>query len=274
MKNKVTLLLALATAGLFSAQIGVNTSTPQATLDVVGKPLLPSSLDGIIAPRLTGDQLRAKTYTTDQTGALVYVTAADTAPAGQTVNVTSPGNYSFDGTIWQAVTTPSLNLPNGTGTLIVINGQQQIAQEISARMSADWPMVNATAVSIGNITTEIIDNYNSFTGTSTTNSFQVANSGTYLVTMNFSIQPQGSISGNCYYGIRSVTDNSWLSRNLETVNLPAGSVKNLGFNVAMELESGKTYTFAIDQTGISGGALVRGQLSGFPSTYFGVKRLK
>jgi len=33
-------------------------------------------------------------------GAMVYVTAADTAPAGQTINVTTPGYYAFDGTVW------------------------------------------------------------------------------------------------------------------------------------------------------------------------------
>ena len=68
----------------------------------MGKPTEATSLDGIIAPRLTGEQVRAKTYTTDQEGALVYVTAADTAPAGQTIDVTAPGYYYFNGTKWVA----------------------------------------------------------------------------------------------------------------------------------------------------------------------------
>ena len=82
------------------AQVGINTDTPAATFDVVGKPTVTSALDGIIAPRIDGAQLRAKTYTAAQTGALVYVTAADSAPAGQTLNVTSTGYYYFDGTVW------------------------------------------------------------------------------------------------------------------------------------------------------------------------------
>jgi len=90
-------LLICATA---FAQVGINTDTPAATFDVVGKPTVTSALDGIIAPRIDGAQLRAKAYTAAQTGALVYVTAADTAPAGQTVNVTSTGYYYFDGTVW------------------------------------------------------------------------------------------------------------------------------------------------------------------------------
>ncbi len=82
------------------AQVGVNTDNPQATLDVVGK-VDNSTLDGIIAPRFTGDVLGSKTYTTAQTGALVYVTEAATNLSGQVVNAASPGYYYFDGSVWQ-----------------------------------------------------------------------------------------------------------------------------------------------------------------------------
>lgn len=81
---------------LFSyAQVGINTNTPKVTLDVTGNPT-ESILDGIIAPRITGNNLRAKTYGIDQNGAFVYVTLADTSPSGQTVDVTSTGYYYFD----------------------------------------------------------------------------------------------------------------------------------------------------------------------------------
>ncbi len=83
-----------------NAQVGINTETPATTLDVVGEPADPLKLDGIMAPRLSGDDLRSKSYTAAQTGALLYVTAADSSPAGQTVNVTATGYYYFDGTVW------------------------------------------------------------------------------------------------------------------------------------------------------------------------------
>ncbi|QBJ86044.1 hypothetical protein DDI74_07175 [Chryseobacterium gleum] len=41
--------------------MGINTTTPNASLDVVGKPANPAFYDGIIAPRITGNQLSAKT---------------------------------------------------------------------------------------------------------------------------------------------------------------------------------------------------------------------
>ncbi|SMP95689.1 hypothetical protein SAMN05421679_107231 [Epilithonimonas pallida] len=122
MKNITTITSAalLIAATNLSAQVGINTDTPKSTLDVVGKATDTSSLDGITAPRLTGDQLRAKTYTSAQTGTLVYVTVADTAPAGQTVNVTTIGYFYFDGTVWQKVNTgtnASVNIYNADGTL-------------------------------------------------------------------------------------------------------------------------------------------------------------
>ncbi len=89
----------LAISGLYAqqARVGINTTTPKATLEVAGNPTDATKLDGIIAPKMTGAQLRAKSYTADQTGALIYVTAADTAPAGQTIHVTTPGYYYFNG---------------------------------------------------------------------------------------------------------------------------------------------------------------------------------
>ncbi|KAB1230109.1 hypothetical protein [Chryseobacterium viscerum] len=100
MKNKL-LTLALLTSGLpMIAQVGINTPQPQATFDIVGSPSNTSKFDGVIAPRLTGIELKAKNYTTAQTGAIVYVTVAEAAPTGQTADVVSPGYYYFDGAKW------------------------------------------------------------------------------------------------------------------------------------------------------------------------------
>lgn len=105
MKN--FLLSLVFVSGLFSAQngkVGINTETPQATLEIVGQPNDNSKLDGVIAPRLTGDQLRGKVYTAAQTGAVVYITSPATSLTGQVINVKSSGYYYFDGTRWAAST--------------------------------------------------------------------------------------------------------------------------------------------------------------------------
>lgn len=288
MKNLKSLILVAMTISfdLAHAQVGINTVNPQATLDVAGKPTTPLSLDGVIPPRLTGDQLRAKTYTTAQTGAVVYVTAADSAPAGQTVNVTVPGFYYFNGTVWGTMTIN--NIPNGTGNILAINGQPQIAQEVSARMDGDFtvPTNPASPTRIGRMTEKLVDNFNTFTGTATNNAFTVNSNGTYLVNMNFSLQgesPTTPLSGNCYYGLYNVTDNKYVAFNIDTItSLAFGQVTNLSYQVAMELVTGKTYAFTIEQQHNGGGSpsvVMRGTgtTAGggiFPMTFFSVIRIK
>jgi hypothetical protein len=73
---------------------------PKATLDVRKGT---AKADGIIPPVLTGDELAGNDakYGTDQTGAIVYVTAAVASPTTKTANVTAAGYYFFDGSIWQ-----------------------------------------------------------------------------------------------------------------------------------------------------------------------------
>lgn len=118
MIKKLTTGFALMASVLAFSQVGIHTQSPKATLDVVGSPADNTKLDGIIAPRLSGAQLRAKNYTTEQTGALVYVTVTDTAPSGQTVDVTAPGYYYFNGTQWVTVRSADMvNIYNANGTL-------------------------------------------------------------------------------------------------------------------------------------------------------------
>lgn len=117
MKKTFLLVSALASFTAF-AQVGINTETPKATLDVVGKANDATKLDGIIAPRLTGDELKVKTYTTAQTGALIYATAGFTGSgSSQTLNVTTPGYYYFDGDIWVKQLSGQLPATGGTGTV-------------------------------------------------------------------------------------------------------------------------------------------------------------
>jgi len=96
------LLFTIIASPFIFGQVGINTSAPQATLDVTGKPNMTTSPDGVIAPRLTGDQLAGKdnAYGAAQTGTLIYATAAVTVPTPKTAAVTQAGYYMFDGTKW------------------------------------------------------------------------------------------------------------------------------------------------------------------------------
>jgi len=104
MKIKAFLLSSLFCSTFVFSQVGINTEAPSATLDVQADPEDLTKVDGIIAPRLKGSELKAKdtAYGTMQTGAIVYVTqalaAANTTP--KTINVTSVGYYYFNGSVW------------------------------------------------------------------------------------------------------------------------------------------------------------------------------
>ncbi len=84
-------------------QVGINTESPETTLDVSGKPEDINHFDGIIPPRITGDQLTRKFYSASKKGAVVFVTVPSTILTGQVINVTEPGLYYFDGDLWQSI---------------------------------------------------------------------------------------------------------------------------------------------------------------------------
>ncbi|WP_449400832.1 hypothetical protein [Chryseobacterium wanjuense] len=124
-KHVYFLLAILATESLVSAQVGINTANPQASLDVVGNGSNTSFKDGIIAPRVSKQQLASKvagTYGSGQNGALVYVTDI-TTPSGvtpslvQVANVNTTGYYYFNGILWVAASPADVNIYNSDGTL-------------------------------------------------------------------------------------------------------------------------------------------------------------
>ena len=106
--KKQLLKIALVLVGVTTfAQVGINNSTPKATLDVTAKTNDGSKAEGIIAPRLTGEQIKSANsqYGTAQKGTLIYATAGITSAdvTGKTTNISAEGYYYFDGNLWQKV---------------------------------------------------------------------------------------------------------------------------------------------------------------------------
>ena len=52
--KKFLSLSSIILANAFNAQVGINTENPAATLDVVASPAVVDRIDGLIAPRLKG----------------------------------------------------------------------------------------------------------------------------------------------------------------------------------------------------------------------------
>ncbi|QBO59545.1 hypothetical protein [Chryseobacterium salivictor] len=100
--RKLSYLLFMSTIITIKGQVGINTQTPETTLEVVGKPDDINHYDGIISPRITGDQLVVKTYSSAKKGAVVFSTSLPSNLSGQVIHVTEPGLYHFDGSLWQS----------------------------------------------------------------------------------------------------------------------------------------------------------------------------
>lgn len=105
----MTLLFMLLSYQFIMAQVGVMRTTSSVTLHVDSKPADATVVDGIIAPYLTRAQLIGKDarYGSDQTNAIVYVTAIDGIVSTKTAKVTKVGYYYFDGTLWQCIDQPA-----------------------------------------------------------------------------------------------------------------------------------------------------------------------
>ncbi len=100
-QRSALLVLCLIYVATTFSQVGIGTDTPASTLHVEGDPTDAIVLDGIIAPKLTGDQLALKSYAIAQTGTIVYITAAASSPSGAVSEVDREGYFFFDGIQWQ-----------------------------------------------------------------------------------------------------------------------------------------------------------------------------
>ena len=114
MKKNIILLGTLIISSIAYSQVGINTDQPKATLDIKASPTSTTKIDGLIAPRLTGNELQAKDalYEDDQDATIIYATAPVTTITDKTTNVTSIGYYYFDKTVgtagrWMKIANPS-----------------------------------------------------------------------------------------------------------------------------------------------------------------------
>ena len=109
--KKIYTVLAIAVTGFAFAQstgkIGVNTSTPTATLDIqpttANAATSATTVEGVLVPRVS--RLRAANMgTAVPESTLVYVNSiTDGSLAGTTVNVNETGFYYFKGGVWTKV---------------------------------------------------------------------------------------------------------------------------------------------------------------------------
>lgn len=160
MKNIITLAVSLFSLTIF-AQVGINNNTPKATLDITAQTTNGSKPEGLLPPRLTGDQIQAgdAQYTAAQAGIIIYATAAATAPSTKTANITAAGYYFYDGTAWQKLTSGAAVADATTAA----KGIVQLAGDLSG--TAVSPAIAANAVTSAKILDGTVANADLATGT-------------------------------------------------------------------------------------------------------------
>ena len=99
MKTILLSVFAISISIGLSAQVGINNSAPKATVDITATNTGATTAEGLIAPRLTGNQIKDKDaqYTAAQAGTLIYATSAVISPTTKTNKITRSGYYFFDG---------------------------------------------------------------------------------------------------------------------------------------------------------------------------------
>ncbi|WP_042722473.1 hypothetical protein [Flavobacterium sp. B17] len=126
MKHLITTAVLLFSMTAF-AQVGINNTSPKATLDITAK-TSGTKPEGLIIPQLAGNDIRTATtagvYGTNQKGLIIFASSADTNPTSATANITTAGYYYFDGSIWQKIV--SGNTPNLYNTDGVLTGTRTV----------------------------------------------------------------------------------------------------------------------------------------------------
>ncbi|UMQ42078.1 hypothetical protein MKS83_22215 [Chryseobacterium sp. Y16C] len=263
-KNFYTLIFLglFATGYSQTGNVGINTTTPTATLDVNGSPTDVSKVDGFIPPRITGNQLAAKdaVYTTNQNGAIVYITAAVTTPTPKTANITAPGYYYYDSTssTWKLLTGNS-GSGMGSGTTVYATRDGAWSLLNLGISGTDWNKINLTSTDVkaGNSASFVNGVYTA------------PEAGIYEV--NYEFQLEGgvdlSLLGSKVLGIIKNGTTVYETKIFDavrvavlTVTLAAVPVTSSSLNTMIQLNAGETITFAVETGGVNLGLLTDGKV--------------
>lgn len=309
--RKIKILTAVMGVGMMNAQIQVNNgltfgitgsnvmidgsagfSTQSGAGPYTGKGIIIPSVD-LVNFQFTLTPAGGTAFPTWFDGMIVYNNAAGTTLTNgnrsSTAVTVTPGFYYFynpngaaNGNItggqWKSIGGNSISIPAGnatTGTVIAINGQMAVAQQITVQLTADFSIPAATApLVIGNLNREILDNENKYTGSATGNSFKVSANGIYEIIIN----AQLSTNNESYpvIGLWDDTTGKWIARVNDTFSAPSGGLQTYTLISSADLLATDTYSFrmANNTAGITLMSQSAGTTGSGPVSQFSVRRMR
>ncbi|NML70486.1 hypothetical protein HHL23_11815 [Chryseobacterium sp. RP-3-3] len=164
-----------------TGRVGINTTAPSATLDVVANTTDNARPDALLVPRMTAAELSTKddtsgTYGAPQNGAIVYITSG-TGSGARKVKITGAGFYYFDNTVpeWKPVGGGGAATPQRyegirgnvtfvtAGAYSVAAADNIIVTQASVGVAITLPVLTNTAADIGRVI-KVINNNTTATG--------------------------------------------------------------------------------------------------------------
>lgn len=152
-----------------AGRIGINTPDPKATLDITANTDGTRQAEGLMIPRLTGDQIQTMTANI-QPGTeslMIYATAIPVSPTSKVAKITQPGYYFWNGNNWESVGGNS-NLYTADGSIttplaarnVDLNGKNLVFSGTGSVGIGTTPSVTAKLDVAGTVKASAID-YNS-----------------------------------------------------------------------------------------------------------------
>lgn len=167
---RVYTLAALCSGSFLLSQVGINTPDPKSTLDIRAKTDGSTKTEGLMIPRLTGDQIQTMSNSI-QPGTeslMIYATSAPASPDPKVIKITQPGYYYWNGTSWDAIGANNIYTTDGSITTpqnarnVDLNGKNLVFSGTGSVGIGTNPSASAKLDVAGTIKASAID-YNSDT---------------------------------------------------------------------------------------------------------------